>query len=609
MLCLILVSLLSIPRAEAEADRWSNVERVIAFGDVHGAYDDLTQLLRTVGVVDAQLHWAAGTAHVVSTGDLIDRGPGSRQVMDLLMRLQTEARSAGGMLHVVLGNHEAMNLLGDLRYVTPAEFAAYEADEPADVREQARQEWSAKHGPTAAAGFDMKFPRGYFAQRAAFARDGQYGRWLLGLPVAIIVNDTLFMHGGPSAVLAGLSIDEINRRYRAALADVLNLPAALEPAKRLEAADQNPLLSQDGPNWYRGTAVCNEAAETDVLKPLLDGLGAKRLVIGHTNTRDLRVAARFDGTVVKLDTGMNRPVYKGHPAAVLLEHGDVHVVYAEGGQPAAVPREPLFVASSTLDDAAVASILTNGTITVSGPRGAGILNVVVERNGKRVLATFAQSSAGAMRRNLAAYRLDRALRLGLVPATVKRDVNGEVGILQAWPEGGVTQTDVDQKSLRPGGWCALAPQLQLMYAFDALIGNEHRTRDRIVYDAGSMLLLTGHEQAFGTSKALPRHLRAPVPQLGPEMRRRLAMLDQAALTQALGDLLDERERSAVLARRDLLLANPEVARSLHAVDIARNDSDRDVGRQIARKNAAEGALADIESQPLRQRTSVREQRP
>src|ERR1041384_2933803 len=100
-LCLILVSLLPIARAQAEADRWSNVERIIAFADVHGAHDDLTQLLRSVGVVEGELHWAAGTAHVVSTGDLMDRGPGSRQVMDLLMRLQTEARAAGGMLHVV----------------------------------------------------------------------------------------------------------------------------------------------------------------------------------------------------------------------------------------------------------------------------------------------------------------------------------------------------------------------------------------------------------------------------------------------------------------------------------------------------------------------------
>jgi Calcineurin-like phosphoesterase len=554
-LCLILLSLLSIPSAAAAADRWSNVERVIAFADVHGAYDDLTQLLRTVGVVDAELHWAAGTAHVVSTGDLMDRGPGSRKVLDLLMRLQTEAQSAGGMLHVALGNHEAMNLLGDLRYVTPAEFAAYEADEPANLREQARQDWVAKHGPGAAAEFDKKFPRGYFAKRAAFARDGQYGRWLLALPVAIIINDTLFMHGGPSAAVGGLSIEEINQRYRTALSGVVNLPDALDSSSRLDAADQNPLLSHDGPNWYRGAALCNEASETDVLKPLMDGLGVKRVVIGHTISRNLRVASRFDGTVVKLDTGMNRPVYNGHPAALVLDRADVRVMYAEGGQPAAVPGEPLFVASSSIDDAALVSILTSGSITVSGPRGAGALDVVLEQNGKRVPAVFAQSSADAIRKDLAAYQLDRALRLGLVPATVKRAVNGQAGILQARPDRWVTQADVEQKSLRPGGWCALEPQFRLMYAFDALIGNEGRTRERILYDAAEwMLLLTGHEQAFGTSKALPRHLRAAVPQPGPEMRRRLAMLDNAALKQTLGDLLDDRERSALLARRDVLLS-------------------------------------------------------
>ena len=550
VLCLMLASLASIPRVEAEADRWANVERVIAFADVHGAYDDLTQLLRTVGVVDAQLHWAAGTAHVVSTGDLMDRGPGSRQVMDLLMRLQTEARSAGGMLHVVLGNHEAMNLLGDLRYVSPAEFAAYAAEDPPDLR-------------------DDTHPPGYFGKRAAFARDGQYGRWLLGLPVAIIINDTLFMHGGPSTVLASLSVEELNQRYRAALSSV----------ESLDAADQTPLLSHDGPNWYRGAALCNEASETDVLKPLLAGLGVKRLVIGHTITRNLRVVSRFDGTVVKLDTGMNRPVYKGHPAALLLDHGNVRVIYAEGGLPPPVPREPLFVASSSLDDTAVASILTNGTVTVTGPRGTGALDVVMEQDGKRVPALFTQLSAEAIRKNLAAYRLDRVLRLGLVPATVKREVNGQAGILQARPERWVTQADVEQKSLRPGGWCALEPQFQLMYAFDALIGNEGRTRERMLYDAAEwMLLLTGHEQAFGTSKALPRHLRESVPRPGPEMQRRLAMLDQAALMQAVGDVLKDRERSALLARRDLLLANPKVARSFHSVDVARNDPDRDVGR-------------------------------
>ena len=107
-------------QAQSAPLQWQGVEHVVAFADVHGAYDELHQLLRDSSVIDAQDHWAAGTTHVVSLGDLLDRGTGSRRIMDLLMRLQGEATAAGGRLHVLLGNHEAMNLLGDLRYVDPA---------------------------------------------------------------------------------------------------------------------------------------------------------------------------------------------------------------------------------------------------------------------------------------------------------------------------------------------------------------------------------------------------------------------------------------------------------------------------------------------------------
>src|SRR5262245_13875892 len=176
-LCALLLSLLSFAPAVG-------AERVIAFADVHGAYDELAQLLRSVGVVDADLRWSAGATRVVSLGDFLDRGPGSRKLMDLLMRLQAEAAAAGGTLHIVLGNHEAMNLLGDLRYVTPAEFAAYANEERAEVREQARRGWLARHGEGSGAEFDKRFPPGYFGQRAALAPSGKYGRWLLNLPVA-----------------------------------------------------------------------------------------------------------------------------------------------------------------------------------------------------------------------------------------------------------------------------------------------------------------------------------------------------------------------------------------------------------------------------------------
>ncbi len=169
-------------RAAETPTTFNGVERVVAFADVHGAYEELTALLQSVDVVDTGLRWSAGRTHVVSLGDLLDRGADSRKVMDLLMRLQDEAMAAGGRLHVVLGNHEAMNVLGDLRYVVPGEYAAYAGDEDAAERDRHRGEFLARQSGATAADFDRLFPPGYFGHRRLLGPNGTYGRWLLALP-------------------------------------------------------------------------------------------------------------------------------------------------------------------------------------------------------------------------------------------------------------------------------------------------------------------------------------------------------------------------------------------------------------------------------------------
>src|SRR6185295_5418060 len=90
-------------------DVWTGIDRVVAVGDVHGDHDQLVAVLRSAGLLDAQLKWSGGKAHLVQTGDILDRGPDSRKAMDLLMRLEVEARAAGGEVHCLIGNHEAMN--------------------------------------------------------------------------------------------------------------------------------------------------------------------------------------------------------------------------------------------------------------------------------------------------------------------------------------------------------------------------------------------------------------------------------------------------------------------------------------------------------------------
>jgi len=99
-------------------------EPLVAIADVHGDFDDFVAILRRSGLTDNQNHWIAGKATFVQTGDLLDRGPKPREVMGLMMALEKEAAQAGGRVVSLLGNHEAMNMMGDLRYVTPANFAS-----------------------------------------------------------------------------------------------------------------------------------------------------------------------------------------------------------------------------------------------------------------------------------------------------------------------------------------------------------------------------------------------------------------------------------------------------------------------------------------------------
>ena len=605
---------------------WTGVARVVAFADVHGAYEELTTLLRSTGVVDDDLRWAGGRTHLVSVGDLLDRGADSRKVMDLLMRLQGEAASAGGRVHVTLGNHEAMNVLGDLRYVRVGEYAAYAADEDAEERARHKAGFLARQAGATEADFDRLFPPGYFGHRKLLSADGHYGRWLLGLPVAVRVNDTVYMHGGPSSVLQGRSLQRLNLDYHGALQAYLAAEAPLRAAgllqiedeygrrpdaaaarvaalpsgdataalatqvERFKAADGDALLGPRGPNWYRGAAFCNECAEADVLRPWLATVGARRLVIGHTVARHGTVVSRFDGAVVKLDAGMNHAVYHGRPAALVTDGSGSKVVYAmPETAPAAVPPEPRYLSSQDVPEDTVGDILAHGAIEVTEACAPGVLKVRVRLDGRSVEAVFEAAGSDVVKRELAAYRMDRLLGLGQVPATVARNHGGQDGILQGRPANWASEqdrvnarggtraglacqtlstapqaepvrravpTDGSPPQLPTSSWCDLSAQFQLSYAFDALTGNVGRTLDRFLYDTDrdrATLLLVGHGAAFGTSPDLQKALRGPLAKTGAEMQSRLRRLTPQDVDAAIGELVGARSVKALLQRRDRIL--------------------------------------------------------
>lgn len=108
-------------------------ERIVAVGDVHGAYDAFVEILREAELVDDREHWIGGRTVLVQTGDFLEHGPGVRPAMDLLMRLQEEAPEQSGQVVVLLGNHEALNLFADYLDVAGAAYASF-ADRSSKAR-------------------------------------------------------------------------------------------------------------------------------------------------------------------------------------------------------------------------------------------------------------------------------------------------------------------------------------------------------------------------------------------------------------------------------------------------------------------------------------------
>ena len=332
--CLSVIPLLLVcavclaPRALAQQDEWTGVKRIVAIGDVHGDYQQLVALLRQARLIDQKNHWIGGATHLVQLGDVPDRGTETRKTLELLMDLEKEAAKAGGHVHALIGNHEAMNMYGDLRYVPPKEFEAYRtrnseelrqyyyeqeiesakksaaSEEPPKFDDQYKKDWESKH------------PLGFIEQRQAFNSQGRYGKWILGHSAIIKINDTVFLHGGISPKYAASSIQEINLRVRAELADFSKLEGGI-------------VLDDQGPLWYRGLALDDESSLTSHVDEVLEHYGARRIVLGHTVTQGT-VIPRFQGKVLLADAGLTA-VYGARLACLILE-GDAAYVLHRGKQ-------------------------------------------------------------------------------------------------------------------------------------------------------------------------------------------------------------------------------------------------------------------------------------
>lgn len=550
--------------------QWQDVERIVVFADVHGAYDSLVKLLQDANVIDNKLHWIAGKTHLVSLGDLLDRGPDSRKAMDLILHLQVEAQAAGGKVHQLLGNHEMMNMIGDLRYVAPEEYAAFIDDESPKLRQKVRRRFmqtaKIEGRDFDQLRFDQQFPPGYFGHREAFSMQGKYTQWFLQSPFIIKINDSLFTHAGVSDVLAKLNAKSANELSQFDLTRHLQLADQLiakglfypetdfwdrydytrqyinQAEKNISAADSETLqLAKEfllrrnsntsgdkGLLWYRGNAMCHPATESPIVDQTLASYGAKRIIIGHTPTRTRRIVSRIDGKVIAMDTGMLSTVYHGRASALIIEGDKLSVIY-EGEKELATPEpESALIAGQPMPDKDLEDFLHTAKIIDSEKISSGVtkpLRLTLEKNGIKLRALYknydsnpellpnshmsrSQEKSDRYQYEIAAYKLDRLLQLNRVPVAVERVVKGHRGVVQYWINGAITETERKHRNIPVTGPCSLDEQFQLRVMFDILIYNDDRNMGNLLFSKSDWSLwFIDHSQAFNSIKTAPDFAR------------------------------------------------------------------------------------------------------
>ncbi len=269
--------------------------RLVAVGDLHGDLEATRRVLRLAGAIDERDAWIGGDLVLVQTGDQLDRGDDELEILDLLDRLAKEAAAAGGAVNVLNGNHELMNVRGDVRYVTLDGFADF-LDEPV---------------PGLAGAQPATVVAAVLARIKAFKPGGPQARRLATRNVVAVVGSTVFVHGGVLPRVAEYGVERLNQESRAWLRGERTCPPDL-------------LLDPEGPVWSRHYSRDTDEDDCRLLADALERLGASRMVVGHTVQKE-HVTSDCAERVWRIDVGLSRH-YGGTPAALEIVGDQVRVL-------------------------------------------------------------------------------------------------------------------------------------------------------------------------------------------------------------------------------------------------------------------------------------------
>jgi hypothetical protein len=247
------------------AQRYKMIDSIGVITDVHGEYHTYIKLMKAMGIIDENLNWKFGKGHLVVLGDIFDRGDMVTEILWHLFGLEKQAEKAGGMVHVLLGNHELMMLSKDQDY----------------INEKYKR-------------VESLFKTEYYN---LFSEESVLGEWLRSKPIVLTINDILFVH-------AGISVEMVQRNMK--VKQINRLFAENIIGKDLKYFYGNPKLKflneELGPLWYRGY-FSDITFNEDRLDSVLDFYNKAHIVVGHTTGKKIR--SFYNNKIFGADAGIS----------------------------------------------------------------------------------------------------------------------------------------------------------------------------------------------------------------------------------------------------------------------------------------------------------------
>lgn len=381
-LALFVFALVASASAESPADGAGDPAarapaRLVAVPDLHGDLAHARRSFQLAGISEDGERWSAGAnTHFVQTGDVVDRGERSIEIVRVLANLRREAENAGSRVTALLGNHELLTLQGDYRYVAREEIVRLGKDSLESKR---------LGGEEMGTGYGLRayWTAGLMAWKKTFAPSTELGDEIRkNRPIATVIGEglcsTLFSHAGlrrSHLKNHGDSIEALNAFAADSIAAVADVETTetkndaektdttkLDPARFLGSLD---VFDVESPVWNRFWSDDwdrREGAERDAcaeLDSILALVGARRMVVGHT-VQPRGMTTRCGGRLHLIDVGISDK-YVGRGAAWTCESGTVEAHYdgrtvvletprAETSKPSEAKRETNGDASRRSDD-------------------------------------------------------------------------------------------------------------------------------------------------------------------------------------------------------------------------------------------------------------------